>query len=289
MDIQRAAELLAARSTKDFGNALKDRGDPFKDFYKSLPICILDAVFSIGVRYTSVVNVVNSYMATFDLTISRTQTDETEHTIRDFLTNVAKYDTVEDFSKNVLHNMQRTSSRNGILKAEACREVALVCQKHGINKSLSQYVRDAAMGKDVTVIDGMDALIRELTAQCDIISLHCAVTDETREILQEGGKLYTQLKIDEITNLGAVKIRIRSLMAAIEEHSRPARVRTDLVDLRPGFLLVDLPPEVRDRVVYSSHLGGSSGGAFAKAHLTMWTNAQHILNGERPTNVVNGL
>lgn len=67
MDIQRAAELLAARSAKDFGNTLKDRGDPFKDFYKSLPICILDAVFSIGVRYTSVVNVVNSYIGTFDL------------------------------------------------------------------------------------------------------------------------------------------------------------------------------------------------------------------------------
>lgn len=90
-------------------------------------------MFSIGVRYTSVVNVVNSYIGTFDLTISRTQTDETEHTIRDFLTNVAKYDTVEDFSRNVLHNMQRTSSRNGILKAEACREIALVCRKHGIN------------------------------------------------------------------------------------------------------------------------------------------------------------
>ena len=40
MDIQRAAELLAVRSAKDFGNALKDRDDPFKDFYKSLPICI---------------------------------------------------------------------------------------------------------------------------------------------------------------------------------------------------------------------------------------------------------
>ena len=50
MDIQRAAELLAARSAKDFGNTLKDRGDPFKDFYKSLPICILDAVLFIGVR-----------------------------------------------------------------------------------------------------------------------------------------------------------------------------------------------------------------------------------------------
>jgi len=37
-----------------------------------------------------------------------------------------------------------------------------------------------------------------------------------REILERGGKLYTQLKIDDINNLGAVKIRIRSLMAAIE-------------------------------------------------------------------------
>ena len=151
MDIQRAAELLAAHSAKEFGDVLKKNGDPFKDFYKSLPICILDAVFSIGVRYTSVVNVVNSYIGTFDLTISRTQADATEHTIRDFLANVAKYDTIEDFSKNVLHNMQRTSSRNGILKAEACLEIALVCQKHGINtlRDFNDYTDKAALDKDI--------------------------------------------------------------------------------------------------------------------------------------------
>lgn len=159
MDIQRAAELLAAHSAKEFGNALKDREDPFKDFYKSLPICILDAVFSIGVRYTSVVNVVNSYIGTFDLTISRTQADATEHTIRDFLANVAKYDTIEDFSKNVLHNMQRTSSRNGILKAEACREVALVCQKHGINtlRDFNDYADKAALDKDIKSVRGQSS------------------------------------------------------------------------------------------------------------------------------------
>ena len=38
-----------------------------------------------------------------------------------------------------------------------------------------------------------------------------------RMILQEGNKLYTQLKIDEITNLGTVNIRLRSLLAALEE------------------------------------------------------------------------
>ena len=40
--------------------------------------------------------------------------------------------------------------------------------------------------------------------------------DKVREILESKNKIYTQIKIDEITNLGAVKIRIRSLLAAID-------------------------------------------------------------------------
>ncbi len=57
-----------------------------------------------------------------------------------------------------------------------------------------------------------------------LVSFGCgsdAITaDEIRSILEEGGKLYTQLKIDDINNLGAVKIRIRSLMAAMEERRK---------------------------------------------------------------------
>ena len=53
-----------------------------------------------------------------------------------------------------------------------------------------------------------------------LVSFGCGTdaitTDELRSILETGGKLYTQLKIDDITNLGAVKIRIRSLMAAMD-------------------------------------------------------------------------
>ena len=56
-----------------------------------------------------------------------------------------------------------------------------------------------------------------------LVSFGCGIDaitgDEMRAILEEGGKLYTQLKIDDINNLGAVKIRIRSLMAAIQERS----------------------------------------------------------------------
>ena len=54
-----------------------------------------------------------------------------------------------------------------------------------------------------------------------LVSFGCGVdaitTDEVRSILESAGKLYTQIKIDEITNLGAAKIRLRSLAAALEE------------------------------------------------------------------------
>lgn len=53
-----------------------------------------------------------------------------------------------------------------------------------------------------------------------LVSFGCGIdsitADETKELLHKGNKLYTQLKIDEITNLGAVKIRLRSLFTALE-------------------------------------------------------------------------
>lgn len=44
--------------------------------------------------------------------------------------------------------------------------------------------------------------------------LDAIVTDQTEEILSKNNKLYTTIKIDEINNLGAAKIRIRSLIAS---------------------------------------------------------------------------
>lgn len=40
-------------------------------------------------------------------------------------------------------------------------------------------------------------------------------TDQVKDILTGSGRLYTCLKIDEVSNLGAARIRIRSLIAAI--------------------------------------------------------------------------
>ncbi len=59
------------------------------------------------------------------------------------------------------------------------------------------------------------------TELVQLVSFGCGIdaitTDEVQAVLARHGKLYTQIKIDEITNLGAVKIRLRSLIGALEE------------------------------------------------------------------------
>ena len=64
----------------------------------------------------------------------------------------------------------------------------------------------------------------EDTQLVQLVSFGCGIdaitTDEVRSILESSGKLYTQIKIDEITNLGAVRIRLRSLLGALDERRR---------------------------------------------------------------------
>ncbi|MDD7203039.1 MAG: acyl-CoA dehydratase activase-related protein, partial [Coriobacteriaceae bacterium] len=47
--------------------------------------------------------------------------------------------------------------------------------------------------------------------------LDALTTDEVQEIIEGSGKVYTVLKIDEVSNLGAARIRIRSLLAALKQ------------------------------------------------------------------------
>ncbi len=73
------------------------------------------------------------------------------------------------------------------------------------------------------------AAAKTIAAQRDmelvhLVSFGCGLdaitSDETRSLLEDQGRMYTQLKIDEIANLGSVRIRIRSLLAAIERQRK---------------------------------------------------------------------
>ena len=55
--------------------------------------------------------------------------------------------------------------------------------------------------------------------------LDAVTTDQVSDILTGSNKIYTCLKIDEVNNLGAARIRIRSLIAAINEQKAKKNVR----------------------------------------------------------------
>ena len=66
--------------------------------------------------------------------------------------------------------------------------------------------------------------------------LDALTTDQVQEILEASGKIYTVLKIDQVSNLGAARIRIRSLMAALTEQRdelRRAASRGEVREVEP--------------------------------------------------------
>ena len=85
----------------------------------------------------------------------------------------------------------------------------------GVLNQWTYHARIYDAARYVTEHDDM-SLVQLVSFGC---GLDAVTTDETREILKEKGKIYTQLKIDEITNMGAVKIRLRSLFAALEDRA----------------------------------------------------------------------
>ncbi len=56
--------------------------------------------------------------------------------------------------------------------------------------------------------------------------LDAVTTDQVNDILSSSGKIYTCLKIDEVNNLGAARIRIRSLLSAIRVREQRHQART---------------------------------------------------------------
>ena len=66
--------------------------------------------------------------------------------------------------------------------------------------------------------------------------LDSVTMDQVREILSSRGKIYTVMKLDEISNLGSARIRLRSLLAALNERKRCNRTasKREVSETRPA-------------------------------------------------------
>lgn len=91
------------------------------EYYRSLPLCIIDAIFSIGAHYKSTENTVRRFCEYFGLNANSKLYPPTDDQlpVTEFINLYGRYG-IKEMAGNIFQNRQRTSSRNGILKAEAC-------------------------------------------------------------------------------------------------------------------------------------------------------------------------
>jgi hypothetical protein len=92
-------------------------------YYQSLPLCVIDAIFSIGVRYEGTRNVVKRFCEVEKIQRIRGDRNKLPDVSNQFSVSqyLIRYGNTrpEILAANIFENFQRTSTRNGILKAEA--------------------------------------------------------------------------------------------------------------------------------------------------------------------------
>ena len=106
-------------------------------YYNSIVFCIIDAVYSIGARYASTKKTVERYCLKNGLKMYRRYGSlpidiKDEHRVEDFL-RILEGLTYLEMAEDLFENRQRTSTRNGILKAQAVCEFANILYDNDIN------------------------------------------------------------------------------------------------------------------------------------------------------------
>ncbi len=102
--------------------------------------------------------------------------------------------------------------------------VASIKSRDLVLRTTNQWIYHSRMYEAAKFVAGREDL--------DLIQLNsfgCGVdaitTEQVQEILTQAGKLYTLLKIDEVNNLGAARIRVRSLIAALNMRRKSGEFR----------------------------------------------------------------
>jgi hypothetical protein len=126
--------------------------------YAHAPLCVIDAVFSIGVRYSAVQNTVARFCEFFDIPRSgggTTLPPAEQLSVSEFLKMYDEYG-VAGMTEQVYDNRQRTSARSGILKAEAVFTFSKILAEHGVEylQDVDKILGDEEFETEITQIPG---------------------------------------------------------------------------------------------------------------------------------------
>ncbi|WP_418791179.1 acyl-CoA dehydratase activase-related protein [Phosphitispora sp. TUW77] len=123
----------------------------------------------------------------------------------------------------------------GVLSEDAIRHLGTVERPLRVVDQWVYHSRMYAAAAFVAVQPNLE-LIQLNSFGC---GLDAVTTDQIKEILDNHGKVYTLLKIDEINNLGAARIRVRSLIAAIIEREKKNYKPEQTVKMQPKVVFTE--------------------------------------------------
>jgi hypothetical protein len=151
---EKVLPLAAARLDKEY-------------YYQSLSLCVIDAAFSIGVRYEGVRNVIDRYCKNFGQSkfreaIAGLPSQDSQESISSLCEKFEKMGTVF-MADRIFRNRQRTSPVGGILKSEAVYNFAVVLRRYGV-----EYFQDV---EKLLVDRDFESSIKAIPGQGSGISL----------------------------------------------------------------------------------------------------------------------
>lgn len=134
------------------------------------------------------------------------------------------------------------------------------------------------------------ASYEEILEQCDIISYHVPVMDETRDMVRK--ETIDKMKQDAIIiNVARGEI-VNNQDLADALNAGKVYAALDVIAPEPpadDHPLFNLTEEGQKRLSVTPHIGGTTDDAFMRMSEWSYDNMKKVINGERPNNVVNGL
>jgi hypothetical protein len=130
-------------------------------YYRSLPFCLIDAVYSLAAKYSSTRNAVIHFCNVEGLQRLRPKGSpypniSEQYSVRHFEELLSRYSDYGRIAAELFDNRQRTSTRNGILKAEAVHRFARVLLRHHVNyfQDIPTVIRSEQFESDICSIPG---------------------------------------------------------------------------------------------------------------------------------------
>ena len=133
--------------------------------------------------------------------------------------------------------------------------------------------------------------MNDLISSCDIISIHCPATPETTEMVNAEFLAKMKPTAYLINTARGDLVDNQALYDAIVM-GKIRGAGLDTVHPEPTTkdnILLNLPEECKEHIIFSPHIGGITTSFFRRAHLFNWGNVESALKGNHPQNIVNGL